>query len=243
MSRMRKVIKLFLLLKNKFYFKSVFKSVAAGIEHEKILKNIGVEYGHIVDIGANRGQFSLVSRYCFPKAKIDSFEPLAEPAAFYKKVFEYDDNVTLHSYAIGEECAALEIHISNRDDSSSLLPISEMQSVLFKGTSEKSTRIIDVAPLDVIISAQDIISPALLKIDVQGFELSVLKGCLNLLNTFKNIYVECSFVELYEGQSFADEVIEFLARHNFRLIGIYNIYYDKHGNSIQADFLFENRKL
>jgi len=55
------------------------------------------------------------------------------------------------------------------------------------------------------------------------------------------IYVECSFVELYQGQALADEVISFLREENFSLSGIYNLNYDKSGRAIQGDFLFTNR--
>jgi len=52
------------------------------------------------------------------------------------------------------------------------------------------------------------------------------------------VYVECSFTELYEGQAFADEIIIHLAKRDFRLMGVYNMYYDRHGRAVQGDFLF-----
>ncbi len=57
------------------------------------------------------------------------------------------------------------------------------------------------------IAAEKIVPSALLKLDVQGFELSALQGCEDLLQHFAWVYVECSFIELYEGQALADEVI------------------------------------
>jgi len=96
-----------------------------------------------------------------------------------------------------------------------------------------------VAPLDNFISAADLVAPALLKIDVQGFELEALQGCASLLGSFQYVYVECSFVELYEGQALAHDVIGYLGEHGFRLSGIYNTHYDKSGLAIQGDFLFE----
>lgn len=236
-----KILKLLRILKEPAFINALFKGAAAGVEHKSILNNIN-KCSHVVDIGANRGQFALISRICFPIARIDSFEPLQEPANIYRSVFRNDKNVELHPYAIGEEQIEAMIHISNRDDSSSLLPISEKQTTLFPETSEKETRTIMLSPLDGILSEDEIMSPALLKIDVQGFELSTLKGCATLLQRFNNVYVECSFVELYEGQSFADEVISFLTNYNFRLVGIYNMFYDNSGKAIQADFMFEQNE-
>jgi len=82
------------------------------------------------------------------------------------------------------------------------------------------------------------LSPALLKLDVQGFELEALKGCEDLLHCFAWVYAECSFVELYEGQALADGVIAWLRERGCVLSGVYNMTYDKQGRAVQADFLF-----
>ena len=92
--------------------------------------------------------------------------------------------------------------------------------------------------MEAVLSAKDIKSPALLKIDVQGFERGVLEGCKSLLASFSYVYVECSFLGLYTGQSLAPEVISFLSEFGFALCGVYNLCYDKKGIAIQGDFLF-----
>ncbi len=215
--------------------------VAAGIEHEKLLKSFNCIT--VVDIGANKGQFALVSRRYFPNAKIVSFEPLKEPAKKFLKVFSQDKNVELHQVAIGPESRITKINVSAVDDSSSLLSISELQNEIFPGTAKIDSQEIKVAPLSDFIKESEIQSPALLKIDVQGYELESLKGCEDLLNKFQYVYVECSFVELYEGQSFAQDVIIFLDQHGFVLKGIYNMSYDNKGKAVQADFFFSNSNI
>ena len=112
-----------------------------------------------MDIGANRGQFALISRKCFPNARIDSFEPLEEPAEIYKRIFASDSNAQLHPFAVGLEKGAAIIHVSNRDDSSSLLPIGEGQTALFPETAEKETRAIQIVPLDAALPESEILSP------------------------------------------------------------------------------------
>ncbi len=194
----------------------------------------------VVDIGANRGQFALIARSCFSEAEILSFEPLKEPAAIFRKVFISDSKVKLHEFAIGPYEKNTTIHVSSADDSSSLLPISSLQNNLFPGTAEKETRIIIVKPLGAVLSKLDIKKPALLKMDVQGFEKEALEGCKSLLASFSYIYVECSFVEFYVGQSLAHEIILFLDEAGFILTGIHNISYDRDGAAIQGDFLFKN---
>jgi FkbM family methyltransferase len=210
--------------------------VAAAIEHEPILLRLALRT--VVDIGANRGQFALVARRCFPDARIFSFEPLPVPAGRLRSVFAGDPRVTLHEAAIGPNAGKANIHISDRDDSSSLLPITAAQSTLFPGTAEIGTTTVKVAPLRDFLSRDQIEPPALLKLDVQGFELQTLKGCESLLHRFSHVYVECSFVELYAGQALADEVITWLRERGYRLIGFYNAVYDNSGRAIQADFLF-----
>lgn len=236
MRGLHRIKKLFQILKSPFFFKALLKGVAAGSEHKKILK--GLTFRHIVDIGANRGQFALVARECFPYAQIDSFEPLEEARSVFENIFSGDKLTKIHPYAIGPSEGKAVIHIAKADDSSSLLPISSLQERLFPGTGEKETRIIQVLPLEHTLRPHEIFRPALLKLDVQGYELQALEGCKGLLDSFSHAYVECSFVELYIGQALADEVIAWMRDHKFRLEGIYNPVYDTLGKSVQADFLF-----
>jgi FkbM family methyltransferase len=213
--------------------------VAAAVEHKDLLAELSPQV--VVDIGANRGQFSLAARYSLPTAQIIAFEPLPEPAAVFRKLFRKDPNVVLHEVAIGPKAGTETIHISRRDDSSSLLPITEQQETLFPGTAERSTSEISISPLIEYIPDGSIEGPALLKLDVQGYELEVLKGCEMLFERFGLIYVECSFVELYEGQAMAAEVVEYLHERGFWLTGIYNLKYDTKGVAIQGDFLFAKK--
>jgi len=235
---MHRIVKLFNILREPLLIKALLKGTAAGTEHRRLLQTMNCRY--VVDIGANCGQFALIVRKCFPDARIDSFEPLKEPADKFEKVFAGDSNTHLHRCAIGAEKATMTIHVSERDDSSSLLPIGRNQSELFPHTGEREVRETPVLPLHEALNASELSSPALLKIDVQGFELEVLKGCSSMLDSFSWIYVECSFIELYEGQALVDEVIEYLRQQGFNLAGVYNMSYDGKGIAIQADFLFNH---
>lgn len=211
--------------------------VAAGVEHERVLRNIG-NIRTVVDVGANRGQFALVARHCFPEARIFSFEPLPGPAEKFKSVFAGDRQVVLYQVAIGPEAGEAVIHVSHRDDSSSILPITAMQDRLFPGTAEVGTATIKIGPVVDFMAPSQVLPPALLKLDVQGFELEALKGCAMLLDRFAYVYAECSFLELYAGQALADDVIAWLWERRFRLSGVYNMSYDRTGQAIQGDFLF-----
>lgn len=235
---MNKLTKFIQILRTPQFIRGLLKDVAAGVEHGALLRTLTCSC--VVDIGANRGQFSLISRKEFPQAMIFAFEPLAEPADKFRQVFKNDLRVKLIQCAIGTENGQSLIHVSRQDDSSSLLPITERQSELFPGTQEKEIREINIYPLHVVLKQEEIIHPALLKIDVQGYELQALKGSESLLSCFHYIYVECSFYELYQGQALAYQVIDYLQDRGYILSGIYNLCYDSSGIAIQGDFLFTN---
>lgn len=221
---------------NSLWFRALRFGVAASVEHLSVLS--AFDCNTVIDIGANRGQFALVARKCFPNSRIISFEPLPGPAGLFRRVFANDMSVTLYESAIGpvkEDCG---MHLSARDDSSSLLPISSLQSEIFPGTAEVGVVNVHVAPLSEFVGVEDIEGVALLKLDVQGFEMEALQGCESLLSKFKWIYCECSFVELYAGQKLAADVIAWLAIRDFKIKGIYNPSYDSDGQAVQADFLF-----
>ena len=232
----RKATKLARLLAHPGYWRGLMFGVAATLEHRDALG--GLDLATVVDIGANKGQFSLFARDAFPGARITAFEPLAEPAARFAALFAGDRRITLHRVAIGPERGKATIHVAARDDSSSLLPITERQTALYPDTRLKETRTIDVAPLDAFLDAADVAAPALLKLDVQGFELEALKGCEALLDRFSYVYAECSYVELYTGQALADQVVAHLAARGFGKGGTFNLTRDADGCPVQADVLF-----
>ncbi len=214
--------------------------VMAGVEHNVVLRK--ENFKTIIDIGANRGQFSLAASSINKEATIYAFEPLKKPAEVFKKIFCNYENINLYNTAIGSSNKTSIIHISNKDDSSSLLEISEVQLKYHPNTNEVGTQKVNVSKLNTYIQAPDISSPALLKIDVQGFELEALMGAEDLLDKFEYIYCECSYLALYKDQPLVNDIIIFLSKNDFILSGIYNSQIER-GNYIQSDFLFKKNKL
>lgn len=218
-----------------FLLSALIKGVIAGVEHKSILRTLSLDY--VVDVGANRGQFALIVRKVFPSAKIISFEPLNEAADAFQRIFSDDQDVELYPFALGKEKKTSIIHVTKDDDSSSLLPVSKKQTSIFPMAVEIETREVVILPLSDIIKSQ-IPAASLLKMDVQGFELDVLKGCEGVLQKFRYLYIECSFIELYEGQPLVSDIIAWLDGRGFHIQGIHNVYYQKDGTAVQADFLF-----
>jgi FkbM family methyltransferase len=211
--------------------------VAATVEHAEALAELKLRT--VVDVGANRGQFSLFALHTFPAAKIISLEPLPEPAARFRRVFAEEPRVTLHNAALAPATGQSLMHVSRQDDSSSLLPITATQGQLFRGTDEVRTETVRTAPLSEFLGGNSIEEPALLKLDVQGYELEALRACGDLLDKFAYVYAEGSFVELYEGQVLADDLIAWLRERGYELVRSFESVSDEHGQTIQADMLFE----
>ncbi len=133
------------------------------------------------------------------------------------------------------------MHVCNRDDSSSLLTMTPLQIRLFPSTTESHVETVQVERLDSLLSGDGIAQPAMLKLDLQGYELQALKGAGKLLDYFEYVYCECAFVDLYDGEPLADKVTAFLDSRGFRLAGVYNVGYAPEGYAVQADFLFQSR--
>lgn len=235
--RLRQAVKLARLLPSPVYRAGLRAGVGAAVEHRAALASLPIATA--IDIGANKGQFSLFMARSFPAARVIAFEPLPGPAAIFRQLFAANPRVTLHQAAIGPNPGEQQINVSHRDDSSSLLPITPRQQALFPGTGLKETITVPVGPLQDFLSSQDIAGPALLKLDVQGFELAALQGCASLLQHFAYVYVECSFVELYAGQALAGDVIAYCAERELTLTGFFNSTYGPQGEAIQADLLFQ----
>lgn len=215
------------------YWPALRQGIAASVEHSRI--PFGRGFATVLDVGASRGQFALFASRRFPEADIHCFEPLPEPAADLRRVM--GERVELHRTAVGSTAGTATINVSARDDSSSLLPIGSRQQLEFPGTATERTIEVPLTTLDQEIAMVPE-RPCLLKIDVQGLELEVLKGADQTLDSVDTALVECSFVELYEGQALADEVVAFLLARGLRLAGIHEVVYSADGSAIQGDFLF-----
>jgi hypothetical protein len=99
---------------------------------------------------------------------------------------------------------------------------------------------VSVATLADCLDRSSFQGTALLKLDVQGYELTALQGCEDLLKCFKYVYVEASFIELYVGQALATDVIAYLFAKGFKLICVANPSKGNTKRPIQADFLFSS---
>lgn len=210
------------------------------VEPQQMLRRLRPAF--VVDVGANRGQFALDVVISVPDATVLSFEPLASEAAVFRKVLGNQSKVELRECALGRRRERRVLHISHAADSSSLLALGPLQSSLYPGTSERGTIEVDVEALSEALTHIVIPPRSLLKADVQGYELEVLRGASKRLLEFSWVYVELSFVELYRGQPLAHEVIAYLLKHGF-IPADTSKPSTVNGRTVQIDILFENSSM
>lgn len=216
------------------YWPTLVQIVVPTIEHAPALR--GIDPATVIDVGANKGQFSSFARVQWPEARILAFEPLPRPAARYRKLL--GARAELFTCALGGEDQRMEMHVASRADSSSLLALGDLQKSIYH-MDQVDTIPVEVRRLDRVLAGL-VVAPALLKIDVQGFEFEVLRGVGDLVNVIDWIYVETSFVELYSGQRLHHEVADLLIQLGYQQTVEHNV--TMHSDrKVQADFLFTKR--
>lgn len=162
----------------------------------------------VIDVGANNGQFSLLSRRLWSDAEIFAIEPNPSSTTRLTRLFRRDSGIKVFTCAVGSVAGRAHLHVHNEADSSSLLRSSPLQESLF-GTSEKLSIPVSVRRLDDLKLFCG--NPTLMKLDVQGYELEVLRGATETLTHCDYVLVEVSHVPFYVGQPDVQSVVGFLA--------------------------------
>jgi FkbM family methyltransferase len=232
-ARLRKYAK---LLQTPRSWPALIRGVAATLDHDAALGR--EQFATVIDVGANKGQFATYVRLRWPEARLVCFEPLPGPRATLVRVTR--GRAEIHDCALGAAPGEGRMHLATRTDSSSLLAMGARQKAIY-GMEESGELRVPIERLDACVSTP-LPRPVLLKIDVQGFELEVLKGATGLLPQVDAVYVEASFVELYEGQALHEEIERFLTDAGFRLEGRFNTHVHQ-GEPVQADLLFRRQAL
>ena len=137
----------------------------------------------VIDVGANVGQFAVASSKIFPDSRVYSFEPNPPCAIQLKKNVTELGNVKVYELALGETAGEIEFHVNSHSHSSSILPLASSHLEAFPDARENSLIRVKVSTLDKVFEDIELQHPALLKLDVQGYELQVLLGGARFANT------------------------------------------------------------
>jgi len=216
--------------------RALLNGVGASLEHAKVLRKLPA-IGTIIDIGSNRGQFILEAIKWHPNCQIFAFEPLSPERAVLERVLAGLPSLTLYPFALGDQDATTQMYVSSAADSSSILEQTPLQAQSFPGTQNVRREDITIRRLDHLLDPATLKAPVLCKIDVQGYELNVLRGFGSLLNAVDYLIVEVTNASFYAGAPNSAEVVAFLASNGFGILGMYNMYV-REGMCLQADILF-----
>jgi FkbM family methyltransferase len=174
----------------------------------------------VLDIGANTGQYARRLRQVGYTDRIVSVEPLSEAFNELERRCAEDPVWSARRLALGDRDGATELHVSANSCSSSLLQIRERHLRSAPEASFVSTETVPILRLGSLLHDLPAAQRIFLKLDVQGYEMRVLRGAGDALNLVQGIQAELPLVSLYDGDSPWYQVIAFLASRSFELVGV-----------------------
>jgi FkbM family methyltransferase len=199
--------------------------------------------GVVFDVGANTGQYGKQLRSHGYRGRIISFEPVSTAFEVLSEAAALSDDWSCSRLALGDTDGEGVVQVTANSQSSSLLAILDRHASAMQGSQVVSAEDVPLARLDSV--APGLVSPAerlMLKLDVQGFEDSVLRGARRTLERVRVVECEMSFVPLYEGQALVTDIVRELENADFLLIGLFEGFKDQRtGEILQMDGLFVRR--
>lgn len=179
----------------------------------------------IFDVGANRGQTIDFFKKIYPKSFFYSFEPNKKLYHFLQKKYKENKNITLLNMGVSENDGELLFNECVFDETSTFETINKDSDYLKFKSKVLLTNVDEVmlAPYKVAVRSLDsfckeknIDTIDIAKIDVEGHELSVLKGMLYLLENVKVkvLQLEEHFDDQYENQT--NDIKMLLAKFGYK---------------------------
>jgi FkbM family methyltransferase len=190
-----------------------------GCEDHRAAIRLGLQFlpmgftfdGLIVDVGANRGEFTAMMCRIEPRCRVIAFEPGSAPLSKLVSRLADDPAVTIHSVAVSDKEGTADLFVMEASEFSSLQRFRDESDVAIVG--QETVRI---TTLDSVIS-----DPVrLLKIDVQGHEMRVIAGASETLARTDAVLLEVVFGSQYEGDATFCAVNETMEAHGFVFAGV-----------------------
>jgi FkbM family methyltransferase len=144
----------------------------------------------IWDVGANIGLYTdkFLSRVG-ATGKVFAFEPVPASVDVLKNKFKDSENVSIMDFALGEIDGEIDMMFDDE-------PTSVTNKVVISGADGEDIHKVKIRTGNSIIESKDCTFPNVIKIDVEGHELSVLKGLSILLPDDR---LRCIGVEVHFG--------------------------------------------
>ena len=178
----------------------------------KILKEKKID--NFLDIGANHGYYSLIISQNSPKTRIFSFEPSQKNYKTLMNNIKINQikNIEVFKNVVREIHGNTKVYYSGDEKSG-------QTSCLPNNHTDKNPALIeDVENLiiDDIYIKNNIRGKNLFKIDVEGFELNVLKGMIDILTNEDNIlFIEHNEETLNKNNDTTKDILKYLNNLNY----------------------------
>ncbi|RUM42185.1 MAG: FkbM family methyltransferase [Desulfocapsa sp.] len=192
-----------------------------------------IEINLVLDVGANTGQYATLLRENGYKGNIISFEPVARNLAVLEIKAGKDPLWHICPYGLGASNQFLDINVTQLSTFSSFLTPNEYAGQLFTAdTPIESIEKVEVKRLDAVyddlcsVINEDVVVPYL-KMDTQGYDLEVLKGCQNIIEEIEAFQSEISLIPLYENMPDHIEALKYFQKLGFSLTGMYQVTRDR----------------
>ena len=201
----------------------------------RLLRDRGVAPRAVIDGGACVGHWTILFQRVLPEAAILMIEPQAQHAMTLPRLCErYAPTVQFANALIGPSDWK-EVEFVVLDDAiggtgSSVLP--ERSNV------PRHTVRLPMITLDNLLDKMGFPSPDVIKLDVQGYELEVLKGATRALATAELVLLEVSIWQYNVGSPLLDEVLAWMDSSGFRMYEIFDLSRRPNGLLVQVDILF-----
>lgn len=194
-----------------------------------VLKRLGFYPGTVFDVGVAHGTPELYT--AFPDALLVLVEPLDEFASHMSGILRQRSGFR-YLAAAGETRGEVVLNVYPD------LRKTSRYEKLGINASTQSVRKVPIIPLDDILAEHELQPSYLLKIDVEGDELSVLKGARLVLEHSEVVVLEVSVSKRFDrGADFSD-AISFLTKCGFRLCDIVGAADTPQGLLMQIDLAF-----
>ncbi len=161
----------------------------------------------VFDVGAYRGDFARTALAVWPSARVACFEPLRHARLQISELRRRYPNIDLHETLVG---ASVEPSVS--------MHVAATSSSLLRDAENERFPVENFPQITVDTVVQESYAgqaPDVLKLDVQGYELEVLKGSEAALRQIRVILTEINLLDLHEGVPLMHEMVAWLNERGF----------------------------
>lgn len=173
-----------------------------------------------------------------------AFEPFGESFDRMKALYGDDSRIHMNRSGVGAESGESQLNVltGSKVSNSFLAPERATWDAIEYHTGVIEQERVPVVTLDQYCAENNVESVYLIKVDVQGFEIEVLKGAGRILGTTDYVFVEAGIERLYEGAPSFAEVHSEMEKRGFHLMTMRAWHRGNH-RLVETDMLFRRNGL